>query len=229
MMDNLTKELIRIIDINDLKQRRFYTSISLSLFNSIYSIGAKYTSTLQAVTNFACKARINERPETIYEPPKESEEVKSSAIQEIIKDINPKELAEKFFCNSQRTSTKNGILKAEACKISNELLVEHKIFEYKDLSKVDQVCEFERDFKTIPGQRSGISFKYFMMLTVDDNQIKPDRHVIRFLEGVLERKVCISEAESIIKAQVEPIRSILENDISLLQIDSAIWRHMRDK
>ena len=38
----------------------------------------------------------------------------------------------------------------------------------------------EKKIKEIPGQKSGLSFKYFLMLVGNENLIKPDRMIIRY-------------------------------------------------
>jgi hypothetical protein len=42
--------------------------------------------------------------------------------------------------------------------------------------------------ETIPGQGSGISFKYFSMLAGNGNYVKPDRMVKRFVADALSIK-----------------------------------------
>jgi hypothetical protein len=103
--------------------------------------------------------------------------------------------------DKERTSTRNGILKAEAvyrfCKVLNNYGVNY----FQDVKKLFYGNEqFEEEIKSIPGQKSGISLVYFYMLAGEDNWIKPDRMIIRFLERVLQRKVKLDEAQTLLQA-----------------------------
>jgi hypothetical protein len=82
--------------------------------------------------------------------------------------------------------------------------------------------------RTIPGQRSGISFKYFLMLTGEENYVKPDRHVRRFLNDALclDWRPLVSEE----RAEEREAALRLESDFRGLtpaRLDSAIWNYQR--
>jgi len=57
----------------------------------------------------------------------------------------------------------------------------------------------EARWRSLPGQRSGISWRYLRML-VGLEDVKPDRMVVRFLEGALNRSVDIEAAVEIVRA-----------------------------
>ncbi|WP_367356414.1 hypothetical protein [Mesotoga sp.] len=45
---------------------------------------------------------------------------------------------------------------------------------------------FEKSVLSIPGQRSGISLRYFYMLISSDDFVKPDIMILRFLQTATE-------------------------------------------
>lgn len=60
-------------------------------------------------------------------------------------------------------------------------------------ARVERACEAVR---SIPGQGSRLSFKYFLMLAGDEASVKPDRMLCRFVEeatgrpGISSRSAC---------------------------------------
>jgi hypothetical protein len=89
---------------------------------------------------------------------------------------------ENIFQNRQRTSATNGILKVSASLQFIKVLSDFGVQYYQDIDKVLTNETFEQAIKRIPGQSSGTSLKYFFMLAGDENTIKPDRMVLRFLQ-----------------------------------------------
>ena len=69
----------------------------------------------------------------------------------------------------QRTSSRNGILKAEACELFACALWEGGIEDFNDLSEA-RLANAEARVLAIRGQGSGLSFSYFKMLAGDDDE-----------------------------------------------------------
>lgn len=84
------------------------------------------------------------------------------------------EWAVDMFGNRQRTSTRSGILKAEAVRQFASSLYRTGINDFVDLTE-DKLEIAETSIREIPGQKSRISLDYFRMLAGDDDLIKPDR------------------------------------------------------
>lgn len=82
--------------------------------------------------------------------------------------------------NRQRTSTRGGALKAEAVLQAFQLLTREGIEKTADLLANEERLE-ELWRKQIIGQKSGISWKYLLMLAGKQG-VKPDRMVHRFMK-----------------------------------------------
>ena len=80
-----------------------------------------------------------------------------------IEDLSINKFTEKVFQNRQRTSTKSGILKTEAVLMFAKILIKSGISSFKDVEKLFKSEDLENKIKKIPGQKSGISFKYFLI------------------------------------------------------------------
>ncbi len=92
---------------------------------------------------------------------------------ECFSGLAPEDAADALFGNRQRTSTRSGILKAEAVRRFALALRDAGIDEFPDLDD-DRLAKAEAIARTIPGQRSGISFDYFRMLAGDDSLSIPE-------------------------------------------------------
>ncbi|MEJ1959689.1 MAG: hypothetical protein WDM70_09960 [Nitrosomonadales bacterium] len=89
-------------------------------------------------------------------------------------------MAVDVYRNRQRTSARNGILKADAVNRFAAVLRKYNIEYLQDISEALGNTALERDIRSIPGQTSGISLKYFFMLAGSDDLIKPDRMILAF-------------------------------------------------
>lgn len=220
------KDKINLTEL-DLSDEFFYQSLPLCVIDSVFSIGAHYNSTRNVVIRY-CNKMQQQRIRSIktYYPDKSQQQSINEFI-EFLELHNIKYLTEEFFQNSQRTSTRNGILKAEAVYKFAKCLSDFNVNYLQDIATVLDNHDFEQNIKKIPGQRSGISLGYFFMLSGNDNYIKPDRMVIRFLNEALSRNnVSIEEAKELILSACD----ILENDYRELTpriLDHKIWNYQR--
>jgi hypothetical protein len=78
----------------------------------------------------------------------------------------------------------------------------------------------------IPGQRSGISLKYFLMLAGNDNLIKPDRQILSFLKSILNENVSIQDAQALLQQSCEILKKEYPN-LNLRLLDHLIWNYQR--
>lgn len=145
-----------------------------------------------------------------------------------MQDIGIEAFTSDIFRNRQRTSTNSGILKAEAIHRFAEVLKKHGVNYLQDVPATIQNVDLENDIKQIPGQRSGISLRYFFMLSGSEGFIKPDRMIQRFLERVLQRPVRIVESQNLLSAAVDE----LTTDYPIMTprlLDNLIWQYQRQQ
>jgi hypothetical protein len=137
-------------------------------------------------------------------------------------------MARCVYQNRQRTSTRNGILKAEAVLKFAKVLQTFGVEYFQDLSKVINDPAFDSALCTIPGQGSRISIQYFWMLAGSENFVKPDRMVVRFLEDVLSRKVSVEEASELLQGASNHLLKDFWNMNPRL-LDHEVWKYQRSK
>jgi len=87
--------------------------------------------------------------------------------------------------------------------------------------------DFAEEIKSIPGQGSGISLKYFFMLSGSDDLIKPDRMIRRFIKDITNRDV-EKDAENCLGAVCERLKENYPNLTPRL-LDYQVWNHQRTR
>ena len=126
--------------------------------------------------------------------------------------------------NRQRTSSRNGILKAEAVLHEARILESEGVGVPADLAGAGQerLDHLRRRWSSVTGQASGVSWRAFSLL-VGLADVKPDRMVRRFVAAALgrsgENAVGAEEARHLVMATAARL------DVSPRDLDYAIWTY----
>ncbi len=204
----------------------YYDSLPLCVIDSVFSIGARYTSTRRTVQDF-CTAFIPHKGRVSPPPAIQSD---AYTISQFLHDVGglPNYGASNLYHNKQRTSTKGGILKAEAVYRFAKALQEEKIERLADVRDASpaQLLRIEEKVREIPGQKSGISFSYFLMLSGNDNHMKIDRWLLRFVEIASGSRKTVPDAYSDLLAVCTDLKAIFPNLTPRL-LDHEIWSFMK--
>ena len=200
-----------------------YASLPLCVVDAVFSIGVRYTSTQKVVSNlceYAGWTRFFASREA-----RGAGEYGIGDLNSMFDKFGAEGMAESVFQNRQRTSSRSGILKAEAVLLYCRTLIKAGINDFPDLD-VERREYAEAIILGLPGQSSGIAFDYFMMLAGDDNLIKPDRMVQRYVAHALDLDSVPQPRQAAIL--VRPAAKELRTRGQLwtpLSLDNAIWRH----
>lgn len=213
------------LDNYKLDSEFFYQSLPFCVIDSIFSIGVRYETVKKTVNNFCVYNELQTfRTDTNSLPSINSQYSVSDFLNKFGK-TDYQDLANSVFKNRQRTSSTNGILKAEAVICFLKELLNDGINYFQDLDKITD--GFENRIKQIKGQKSGISLQYFFMLAGNDNLIKPDRMVIRFIESIVNEAISQEDCQEILNRVSENLIS-QGTKISPRELDNAIWNYQRD-
>jgi hypothetical protein len=205
----------------------YYHSMTLCVVDAVFSIGVRYegvTATVERYCGHYGVQRLRPDPRTVL-PPREQQE----CISDLCRHFDERDaaaMARDVFQNKQRTSTRSGIVKAEAVKQFALALKAAGIEYLQDAPRGWDSLALDRAVRAIPGQASGISLQYFWMLAGSDDLIKPDRMILRFLEGQLGRTVAVVEAQGILAGAAAALKSTYPH-ISPRLLDFKIWEHQR--
>jgi hypothetical protein len=206
----------------------YYQSLPLCAIDAVYSIGVRYEGVRAVVLRYCERTEQRRvRPDRHTLPPREEQE-SISAFCERFDRTGLEAMTADIFANRQRTSSRGGILKAEAVHRFARAMRAHGAEHLQDVPTVADNVALERDVRSIPGQGSGISFQYFWMLAGSDEFIKPDRMVLRFLQSALGRAVTVGEAQGLLSSAAERLRTKYPH-IKPRLLDYVIWQYQRQQ
>jgi hypothetical protein len=202
-----------------------YASVPLCVIDAVFSIGVRYESTERTVTDFCRRygwQRDGRGTTTEH------------TISDFLRILQPfenrwEQMADTVFRNRQRTSTRSGILKAEAVYRFSKTLQQFGIETFADVLKSGLRNDLRQAIKAIPGQGSGLSYAYSLMLAGNENGVKADRMVTRFVADALSvRNVPPARAEELVRQA----SSVLRTDFPKLvpsSLDNKIWKYQRSR
>ena len=209
-----------------LSKEYFYWSLPLCVIDAVFSIGIRYSITQKVVIRYCDRLGIPRIRESGDFPPT-GEQHSISDLLSMFDKLGTDEMTLRVFQSRHRTSSQNGILKSEATKQFANILKEHRIEYFHQLHEAAPWKSLEEDLRNIKGQASGISFRYFLMLAGNEDFIKPDRMIHRFLQSALDRDSISSEyalkllqeASAVIKCDIPRMTPRL--------LDHTIWKYQR--
>ena len=205
-----------------------YHSLPLCVITTVYSIGIRYKSVQKVVDCYCTYFQLPRLRTEQHTFSSQTEQESISVFMQKMTEYGIDRFTQEIFANRNRTSTVNGILKAEAAFRFAKVLHKHEIHYFQDAHRAIANLDFERDIRLIPGQKSGISHDYFLMLTGSEDFIKPDRMVLRFLSQVLGQPVTIPQAQTLIR-EASAILRPQYSQVSPWLLDYAIWNYQRSQ
>ena len=205
-----------------------WAHLSLCVLDAVFSIGAHYSATSRTVRDYAEHAGLAH----VLEPAGEvaagafaDAEEPVSALRKRIEAHGPAEFAETVLRNRQRTSSRGGVLKAEAALRYAAILERHGVHRLGDVPALladDWRLGVEGDLGRVPGHGAhAIRTGYLWMLAGSDTAIKPDRMVLGWLRQVLGRTPSVPEARELVDAAAGTL------EVTPWQLDRAIWSAQR--
>lgn len=177
-LDKLAKA---VVDLDPKPRQRRWVSLAFCLVDAVWSIGAHYDNVVVPLVREGVARRLGVDQPTA---PADGFQPNDPLSLRQLADLGLDELTE--LTNLQRTSTRGGILKAEAvlwhCRLFRESGVETLEQAIELMGVEERFSELDRALRSIPGEGSyGIRRGYLWMMIGNDNLIKPDRMVLRWL------------------------------------------------
>ena len=188
-----------------------YPDLPLCVLDAVWSIGVRYGGVQNVVARYRA---WDGAAQTV------------SGFVSAIEGVGVEAFAADVVQNRQRTSATGGILKAEAVLRWARVLHRHGIETLAEVSSYGSNAPLERDLRRIPGQRSGISLRYFAMLCGDETLIKPDRMTARFLQSALGRPVSLDEMQALYAGACAAL-NISHPALTPRRLDNAVWNYQR--
>jgi len=224
---NLSKFCLEQLDFANLQldQGCFYQSLPLCVIDAVYSIGVRYSATEATVRRFCKHYKLTLSRGA--ELPEQAEQLSITEFLDIYKAYGVERMADEVYRNRQRTSSRNGILKAEAVRLFAQVLCDHGVNYFQDVPKIQGLAGFEQAIMEIPGQHSGVSLRYFYMLAGDTNFIKPDRMIKRFLFAATGEHFSDDACQSALEGACRDLARDYPG-LTPRALDNLIWNYQRN-
>jgi hypothetical protein len=114
-------------------------------------------------------------------------------------------------------------------RLFSSALQEHGIDTFYDIQNLNELDSLESKIKKIPGQRSGLSFDYFLMLSGSDHFVKADRWICRFVAHALRRPEVPQPLAKMLIREAAYKLAEKHPKVTPRSLDHAIWKHMISK
>lgn len=164
----------------------YWASLPLCVIDSVWSIRADYERQVCPLIIRFCHSNLPPWDAGGHADPLENGGPTLAELVEILnRRLQDGATYETLFNNRQRTSSRSGILKAEAVHLFAKALLGAGINQPSDLRDVAKLEVAESLVKKVPGQASGLTFTYFLMLAGEITFVKSDTHIRRFVSDAL--------------------------------------------
>jgi hypothetical protein len=204
----------------------FYASLPLCVIDAVFSINTRYAAVENDVGRVCERLGLARFAAVSGVHPARSAQLSISEFLGRVETSTIDELASQLFGNRQRTSTRNGILKADAVLRFARVLQAGRVEHLQDTVGLGERADVEAGVRRIAGQSSGLSWRYFLMLSGDDTRVKPDRMIRRFLARALGREPALDDAQVLLERVVAALRPECPALTPRL-LDHLIWRAER--
>lgn len=192
-----------------------YQSVALCVLDSVYSTGNRYSSVLGFLDDYR-DLRASQGADA-------NTDSASDLIEAIGMAGGTAAFADKTS-KRWRTSTKPGAaLKADAALDAAKILRRHKVETVADIldqfsdRSVQDASLVKKEWLDIEGQRSGLTWRYFLMLAKVQG-VKADRMIVRYVSAAIGRSVSAAQAGDLIEQVAESMGT------TPIKLDHAIWR-----
>lgn len=214
--ENLTRSVERELGTDSGRWHKpaGYQSVALAVLDSIYSTGNRYSGVINAVNTY-CIARVDQGGKPTTDTA--SDFVKAvecwGGATGLVKRTNKW----RAFARSWAPTKAEVAFAAGKILVDNNLeTVDHVREAFSDPARQER-SEVKRQWLALPGQRSGLTWTYFLMLCGVPG-VKPDRMVIRYVSNALGESVNSKDARLLVSSVAQRL------DLDEILLDHVLWR-----
>lgn len=218
----LDKLVDAVVALNPQPRERRWVSLSFAITDAVWSISADYNAVVVPLVRKKLAAKFGvDQPTVPAKDPIGEDPLPLTSLTE----MSVEELT--ALTNRQRTSTRGGILKADAVLRYARIFTDHRVATMSDAIELfDDSTRFDAidsALRQVPGEGGdGVRRGYLWMIIGKDDLIKPDRMVLRWLDhqGVTADP---SRARRIVEQIIPEVSRKLGRAVSAWDIDHAMW------
>lgn len=211
-----------VVALNPQPRERRWVSLTFAITDAVWSISADYDAVVVPLVRRKLAAKFGvDQPTMPATDPIGDDPVPVTLLTE----LSLEELT--ALTNRQRTSTRGGILKADAVLRYARIFTDHGVTTMRDAIELfgdtPRFDAIDSTLRQVPGEGGdGVRRGYLWMIIGKDDLIKPDRMVLRWLdhEGVTADP---SRARRIVEQLIPEVSRNLDRPVSAWEIDHAMW------
>lgn len=207
----------------------FKRSLPICILDAVFSIGARYSSTRNVWKRYL--NYYNLELKTFAEIGNGGTDKSEHTISDFLHNAEQFDDVEAFASevlkNRQRTSPRNGILKAQASLEVARIMKLNNIDTVGDFQNFKDKEKLNKQICSVRGERSGIMLRYLYMLAGDANLCKPDRWIERFIHNYYP-DIQFEDIQSLISQTVLVLQKE-RPEITVRMLDNAIWKYQTKK
>jgi hypothetical protein len=193
------------------------TGLAECVLNSIYSTGNRSESVVKVLNRYRSRRGAGADP---------SQDGPEDLLAEIESCGGPEGFADALGNHWRAWQDKSAPCKTQAIFEAAQLLKAEAVRDRHDLEvalgTADVHSRLKGGWLRIPGQRSGLTWRYFLMNSGMPG-IKADRMITRWTSRAVGRTVASSEAETILTRAAEAL------GLETRRLDHAVWSSERDR
>ena len=199
----------------------YYSCVGLCAIDAVFSIQTRYNSVVSPlIDRFCTLIDIPRRARNPHTLPTNDQITITNLIHKL-EGFTPESLAAAIN-NHQRTSSRSGILKADAFLRYLQVFQQFEADTYQDVNRLlEEKPEFEAAIRQIPGQN--VSVDYFFMLAGDTDGVKVDTHLRRFVRNAVGRDLTTSEIKKLFRQAVIHYRLNGYPQMTARHLDHIVW------
>ena len=207
-----------------------WTSLSYCVVDAIWSIGAHYDNVVVPLVARVAAAAGDASPAVPATSPPAPDPLPLPVLLARYPDVG----ALTARTNEQRTSTRNGIRKADAVLRYARILVEHQIIDLSAAGALlagpdERFSVVDTALAAVPGDgQHGVRRGYLWMLCGSDQLVKPDRMVLRWIARHCPG-VGPADARRLLGEVAAALTTRLGRPVTPWMLDHAIWQAERGR
>lgn len=214
-------EAARTLDLRPRSAR--WRSVTYCVVDAVWSIGSGYDAVVAPLVRRVARECGDDEPLTPALQALGPDPLPLPRFRDRFPDVE----ALLSVTNKQRTSSRSGILKADAVLRYADTLLEQRVATLQDatacLQDLQRTEAVTRELRRIPGD--GVRTGYFWMLVGDEYQVKPDRQVLKWFKNN-GHPVDVTTARASIVEIADLLTQEMARPVTPWEVDNAIWRSM---
>ncbi|MFD4268184.1 hypothetical protein [Rhodococcus sp. NPDC058481] len=226
--DSVDSLVAAVRDLDPQPRERRWVSATFCVLDAVHSIGAHYDNHVVPVVERVAADFGIDSPAVPMSVPESDDPMPLDAFLDRYPSTDALLATTK---NRQNTSTRGGIRKADATLRYAAILRDYGVQTIQDaravLTDLPRLDAVETALRAVPGEgSSGVRRGYLWMLIGDQQTVKPDRMVLRWLarHGAA---VTADTARTLLEDIARQLSATTGRQVSPWEVDHAVWRAAR--